>query len=322
MLAEIPGYSKYRISPDGTLINMDHYFVSKGSKNPAGYYNYRITGDDGVVMTWGRHRLLAYVFKNPGVDISNLYVNHKNGIKGDDRLENLEWVSPQENVYHAGENGLSAKCIPVLVRDVNTLEIDRYPSATAAAESIGISKDAVLWRLNSPDTKIFPEMKQYRVATDKSHWREPTEHEIHTAVHGPSKPILLKNIEDGTVKEYRTCKDLSEELNVLPSTITLWLSKKDQPLIKEKYLLKEKTDPTEWREVGDVYLEIEKATGSRVIVRYNNESVKIYKVARECAIDNGLGFTTLNARLKSPKNPTYQDGFKYRYYSEYIQSAQ
>lgn len=45
------------------------------------------------------HRLLALTFLGDPVGNRN-HVNHKNGIKTDNRLENLEWVTRSENMQH------------------------------------------------------------------------------------------------------------------------------------------------------------------------------------------------------------------------------
>lgn len=84
-----------------TLINP---VISKSKKRKDGYY-YVGTSIDGKHSNYTLHRLLAKTFiPNP----KNLpTVNHKNGIKTDNRLVNLEWCSYAYNNQHARKTGLN-----------------------------------------------------------------------------------------------------------------------------------------------------------------------------------------------------------------------
>jgi len=53
------------------------------------------------------HRLVAEVFLTQSVTGKPLCVNHKDGNKRNNRLENLEWVTYQENSLHAVRLGLT-----------------------------------------------------------------------------------------------------------------------------------------------------------------------------------------------------------------------
>ena len=92
------------------------------------------------------HRLLAEYFI-PKVEGMN-HVNHKNGIKNDYRLENLEWCNHSINMQHAWDNGLSENVRAAnktkrskLVLDFNTGIF--YDSAKEAANLLGINANTL-----------------------------------------------------------------------------------------------------------------------------------------------------------------------------------
>ena len=312
---EIPGFSNYLVSPIGEVINIKSMKMLKGSYNPAGYFNLRITGDNKKCLTWGRHRLLAFVFKYPGKDISKLVVNHENGIKGHDCLSNLEWTDNKGNVEHAGRNGLTKHCLPILVKDCLTDEIKEYPSIIECSRELKMSKFAILHRVRIGDTRVFPEKKQYRLLSAKEPWYVPKKIELEILKNGTKKSILVKHLLTGKVDKYARLQDLAMRLDVSPSVFSKWMKLPNQPVLPGFIQLKWEHDDSPWREVEDIHFDLEQMTGQRCVVITSSKTgiEKVFISAITCALYTGISATSLDYRLKTNDSVIFNDGYRYRY---------
>lgn len=104
---------RYYVTRDGRVISYvgtntkPGHVLGRGGRNK---YCRVMLRQNGRTIPTSVHRIVCEAFNGPPPS-PNHVVNHKNGIKSDNRAENLEWVTQRENVRHAWTMGLSGRKI-------------------------------------------------------------------------------------------------------------------------------------------------------------------------------------------------------------------
>lgn len=139
----------YKISNEGVLFSIPRFGVKGGVVKPYkttnGYYGYHLS-ENGKLHRTSVHRLLAKHFiPNPE---NKPCVNHIDGNRVNNSLENLEWVTYKENTHHAikagrinmsGENNPQARLTDIEVSEMRDLYKHKIYNQSELAKLYGTS---------------------------------------------------------------------------------------------------------------------------------------------------------------------------------------
>ena len=138
----IRGYENYKISRTGQVYSN---YIKRNRKlcinKNTGYLQVSVMKNR-KMKTMQVHRIVAeHYIPNPE---NKPQINHINGIKTDNRVENLEWVTDSENKLHCYESGLKDRNViskPIYQLEKYTDEIIRkFESANEASRITGINQ--------------------------------------------------------------------------------------------------------------------------------------------------------------------------------------
>lgn len=147
----------YEISNRGRVKGLKSGKVlSRNRKTADGYVHYALRRN-GKAIEWRAHRLVAEHFLDEPECHTQDTVNHINGVKDDDRVENLEWASRSEQMTHAYALGLKKPvyegCQVLTDKEMEQVkeEYSRYKNgqgSPALGLKYGVSADTIIRVVN------------------------------------------------------------------------------------------------------------------------------------------------------------------------------
>lgn len=144
MFKTIPAYPNYEVNDQGQIRNKTTGHNMKWIDNGKGYKSVKLYNQD---RPHGRlclvHRLVLSTFSAIG---TGLDVNHKDGNKANNRLDNLEWVTKSQNTRHAHMTGLFENKLTIdQVKEIKE-RLKTASAYTKIAKEYGV-RHSTIWKI-------------------------------------------------------------------------------------------------------------------------------------------------------------------------------
>lgn len=289
----IPGYSSYEINGLSQHRRVGGNLLSEGYTSEKGYLKVRVIDDNGISRLVGIHQLMALTFLRHPIDTSSLVVNHKDGNKSHNRVENLEWVTRAENNVHAWDTGLQSRHGSILAMEAGTGNVLKFTNAIQCSVSTGLPVTTIRRWLGDRDTPLRVR-RQYciKYEDDSRDWPSSIGHTKVYAREGV--PVVAKNLRTGEVKRYAYIQELADALGCNNSTIQRYLKKaNDVPFRGLVIRRDENIEITDWPEYTeeelDLYAMAEKHNGDVIrVTDRDTGTVSLYGSLYDFSRESGL----------------------------------
>lgn len=293
----IPGFKRYMINKTGQVFDMIRKHFVKGCFSK-GYVHFILVADTGEKKSLYRHRALCLTFLPDNRDKNTLQVNHINGVKGDDRLENLEWCTGSENRLHAIYTGLTCLSKPVVCFNIVTDEIKVFGSLAQCCKTLELNEKKVSNALGSGDFIYRDGFLILRYANEEHRVMKNTN----------KRPVLVRDMRTGEIKEYESIVACAKAINMTKHNVLARIENSMKIIYRDYLQIKRKSDNTPWHipvDLDQAY--IESSPTKAVVVRYTQTGKIVeFETQRIAAKALGISETTIHEWLSMKGQPVFK----------------
>ncbi len=213
-----PVHENIVVSKTGYVIELRSLSCPLSKISPWGYMTVNLRG----IGTESVHRLLGEVFLADPHDIESPLINHKDGIKTNNDLNNLEWTDYSGNLVHAYVSGLRNDNRPMLLKDILTGKVERFYSLQGVARRFGVNGSFVHRYL--VNNAMVPWMKRYELVYEGDDWRGLNGEDVGNVNNGQSKNVVV--IKDGKKFIFGSISDVHRTFDITKFKLYAALAKR------------------------------------------------------------------------------------------------
>ncbi len=140
----IPSLTAYQVSNKGRIKREGHVYTTYSDGR---YENWKSPCNNHIMV----HRAVAEAFIDNFT--KECVVNHKDGDRKNNSVENLECITQSENLYHAYDTGLNSRRIAVSQYDNDGKLIASFKSFLQAAKETGFKDGSIRWAIKHAEGK-------------------------------------------------------------------------------------------------------------------------------------------------------------------------
>ena len=238
-------YGLYEISNTGVLRNKKTGHKTIGSLDADGYLRTSLKTHSGVIRGFKIHQLVLRTFVGEP-PVGKEMVNHKNEIKTDNRVENLEWCDAKYNVNYGtaiqrasetarrnGKHHLYRPTSESIQKGKDTRWLNMYPGVPLEdikkmKEELKkpISKDIISKKMSESQKKRWtPEMreekrKQMTGEGNPMYGKKHTDEAIRRSAEGHKKVVYQFSPDGEFIKEWPSSTEAAKYYGVVVNAIT------------------------------------------------------------------------------------------------------